>query len=97
MRGEPVRFISSASYLRIWLDNYPFKNNPVDLEKTAKGAIPLDLDGFRAMIKRAVERHNRRAENLEQQVQNMLETMLIDPEIHKEIACKWWTGIENCN
>jgi len=26
--------------------------------------VPLDYNGFRAMIKRAVERHNRRAEKL---------------------------------
>jgi hypothetical protein len=69
MRGEPVRFISSASYLRIWLDSHPFRNDPeaplwVDLEKTARGAVPLDYSGFRAMIQRAVERHNKRAERL---------------------------------
>src|SRR3990170_6417326 len=45
MRGEPVRFVSSASYLRIWLDNHPFKNDPeapvwIDLEKTAYGPVP---------------------------------------------------------
>ncbi|CAG0951892.1 hypothetical protein METP3_00263 [Methanosarcinales archaeon] len=69
MRGEPVRFISSASYLHIWLDNHPFKNNPeaplwIDLEKTAHGPFPLDYHGFRAMIKRTVERHNKRSDNL---------------------------------
>src|SRR5665811_480110 len=69
MRGEPVRFVSSSSYLHIWLDNHPFKTNPeaplwIDLEKTAKGPIPLDYSGFRAMIFRTVERHNKRAENL---------------------------------
>ncbi len=69
MRGEPVRFISSSSYLHIWLDNHPFRNNPeaplwIDLEKTAQGPIPLDYSGFRAMILRTVERHNKRAENL---------------------------------
>ncbi len=70
MRGEPVRFISSASYLHIWLDNHPFKNNPeaplwIDLEKTAHGPFPLDYHGFRAMIKRTVERHNKRSANLD--------------------------------
>ena len=70
MRGEPVRFVSSASYLRIWLDNHPFKNDPeapvwIDLEKTACGPIPIDYNGFRAMILRTVDRHNRRAEKLE--------------------------------
>jgi hypothetical protein len=69
MRGEPVRFISSASYLRIWLDSHPFRNDPeaplwIDLEKTAHGAFALDYSGFRAMILRAVERHNKRAEKL---------------------------------
>lgn len=69
MRGEPVRFVSSASHLHIWLDNHPFKNDPeaplwIDLEKTAYGAFPLDYNGFRAMIRRAVERHNKRAETL---------------------------------
>jgi integrase len=69
MRGEPVRFISSASYLHIWLDNHPFRNNPeaplwIDLEKTAYGPVPLDYNGFRAMILRTVERHNKRAANL---------------------------------
>jgi integrase/recombinase XerD len=62
MRGEPVRFVSSASYLHIWLDNHPFKNNPeaplwIDLEKTSQGPVPLDYNGFRALIKRTVERH----------------------------------------
>ncbi len=69
MRGEPVRFISSVSYLHIWLDSHPFRNDSeaplwIDLEKTTKGAVPLDYNGFRAMIKRAVERHNKRAERL---------------------------------
>jgi integrase/recombinase XerD len=69
MRGEPVRFVSSASYLHIWLDNHPFKNNPeaplwIDLEKTSQGPVPLDYNGFRALIKRTVERHNKRAEKL---------------------------------
>ncbi len=69
MRGEPVRFVSSASYLHVWLDNHPFKNNPeaplwIDLEKTARGPVPLDYNGFRAMILRTVERHNKRAERL---------------------------------
>lgn len=69
MRDEPVRFISSSSYLHIWLDSHPFKNNPesplwIDLEKTAQGPVPLDYNGFRAMIKRTVERHNKRAEKL---------------------------------
>ncbi len=69
MRGEPVRFVSSASYLHIWLDNHPFKNNPeaplwIDLGKTAKGPVPLDYNGFRAVILRTVERHNKRAEKL---------------------------------
>ncbi len=69
MKGEPVRFISSVSYLHIWLDNHPFRNNPeaplwIDLEKTAKGPVPLDYHGFRAMIKRTVERHNKRADML---------------------------------
>jgi integrase/recombinase XerD len=64
MRCEPVRFISSASYLRIWLDSHPFKNDPeaplwVDLEKTAYGPVPLDYNGFRAIIRRAVERQLR--------------------------------------
>jgi integrase/recombinase XerD len=67
MRGEPVRFISSASFLHLWLDNHPFKNNPeaplwIDLEKTATGPVPLDYNGFRAIILRTVERHNKRAE-----------------------------------
>ena len=69
MRGEPVRFFSSASCLRIWLDNHPFKNDPeapvwIDLEKTAYGPVPIDYNGFRAMILRTVDRHNRRAEKL---------------------------------
>jgi integrase/recombinase XerD len=67
MRDEPVRFITSASYLHIWLDNHPFRNNPeaplwIDLEKTANGPVPLLYHGFRAMIKRTVERHNKRAD-----------------------------------
>jgi hypothetical protein len=69
MRGEPVRFVSSSSYLHVWLDNHPFKTNPeaplwIDLEKTANGPVPLDYNGFRAMIFRTVERHNKRAERL---------------------------------
>jgi len=69
MRGEPVRFVTSSSYLHVWLDNHPFKTNPeaplwIDLEKTAKGPVPLDYNGFRAMILRTVERHNKRAERL---------------------------------
>jgi len=69
MRGEPVRYISSVSYLHVWLENHPFKTNPeaplwIDLGKTAKGPVPLDYSGFRALILRTVERHNKRAENL---------------------------------
>jgi integrase/recombinase XerD len=70
MRGEPVRFVSSASYLHFWLDNHPFRDEPeaplwIDLEKTAYGAYPLDYNGFRAMIKRTVDRHNKRAERFD--------------------------------
>jgi hypothetical protein len=55
--------------LHIWLDNHPFKTNPeaplwIDLGKTAKGPVPLDYSGFRAVILRTVERHNKRAEKL---------------------------------
>ncbi|TRZ89657.1 MAG: hypothetical protein D4R88_05020 [Methanosarcinales archaeon] len=69
MRGEPVRFVSSSSYLHVWLDNHPFKTDPeaplwIDLGKTAKGPVPLDYNGFRAVILRTVERHNKRAEIL---------------------------------
>ncbi len=33
MREKPVRFTDSASYLHIWLDSQPFKNNPEVFQK----------------------------------------------------------------
>ncbi len=66
MKGEPVRLISSASYLRDWREAHPFKNNPeaplwIDFEKLEKPS-PLLYGAFRRMIHRTIKRHNRRAE-----------------------------------
>jgi hypothetical protein len=62
-RGEPVRYLTSSMYLRQWVDNHPFKDNPeaplwIDLSKFPD-CVPLDYSGFRAIIKRLIERHNR--------------------------------------
>ncbi|MFH1774717.1 MAG: hypothetical protein ABH874_07155 [Methanobacteriota archaeon] len=66
MKGEPTRLISSASYLRDWLEAHPFKHDPeaplwINLERLPK-CEALDYAGFRSMIRRTVKRHNTRAE-----------------------------------
>ncbi|MDP2767768.1 MAG: hypothetical protein Q8O41_10050 [Candidatus Methanoperedens sp.] len=65
-KGEPVRYIASTIYLRQWLEKHPFKNDPeaplwIDMTKLPK-CIPLNYDGFKAIIQRIVERHNRNAQ-----------------------------------
>jgi len=65
-RGEPVRYITSAMYLHQWIDNHPFKDNPesplwIDLTKLPN-CEHLDYDGFRFLIVRLIERHNKKAE-----------------------------------
>jgi len=65
MHNEPVRLVSSASYLRQWIDVHPFKDNPeaplwINLEKLPE-MVALDYNGFRAMINRTVKRHNKLA------------------------------------
>lgn len=66
MKGEGVRLITSASYLRDWLESHPFKENKeaplwVNLSRLPY-CEPLDYEGFRRMIQRTVERHNTKAE-----------------------------------
>jgi ribosomal protein L40E len=61
-RGEPVRYMTSAMYLRQWLDAHPFKDNPeaplwINLIELPK-CVPLDYDGFRFIIYRLIKRHN---------------------------------------
>jgi len=65
MHNEPVRLVSSASYLRQWIDMHPFKDNPeaplwINLEKLPE-MVALNYNGFRAMISRTVKRHNKLA------------------------------------
>lgn len=65
MKGEPIRLISSASYLRDWIDSHPFKNDPeaplwVNLLST--GPDPIYYDTILMIVRRAVARHNSRAE-----------------------------------
>ncbi len=66
MKGEPIRLISSASYLRDWYESHPFKHDPeaplwINLERLPE-CEALDYEGFCSMIQRTVKRHNRRAE-----------------------------------
>ncbi len=68
MKGEPVRLISSASYLRDWIEAHPFNYDPeaplwINLQRLPK-CEALDYQGFRNMIRRTVKRHNRKAEAL---------------------------------
>ena len=65
-KGEPVRYIASTIYLRQWLEKHPFKNDPeaplwVDMTKLPR-CIPLNYHGFKAIIRRLIERHNRNAQ-----------------------------------
>ena len=65
MRGEPVRLTWSTSYLREWIEVHPFKNDPesplwVKLNKTKPE--PLEYADFRAIVRRAIKRHNQLAE-----------------------------------
>ena len=65
MRNEPVRLVSSASYLRQWINVHPFRDNPeaplwINLEKLPE-MVAMNYDGFRAMIHRTVQRHNKLA------------------------------------
>ncbi len=65
MRGETVRLTWSTSYLREWIEVHPFKNDPesplwVKLNKTKPE--PLEYDDFRAIVRRAIRRHNRLAD-----------------------------------
>ncbi|MFH1773743.1 MAG: hypothetical protein ABH874_02145 [Methanobacteriota archaeon] len=66
MKGEPVRLISSASYLRDWLEAHPFKHDQeaplwVDLGRIDEPR-PILYDALRRMIYRTIRRHNRKAE-----------------------------------
>ncbi len=65
-RGEPVRYVTSAMYLRQWLEAHPFKNNSeaplwINLQKLPE-CKALDYDGFRMIIRRLIDRHNQLAE-----------------------------------
>ncbi len=65
-RGEPVRYITSAMYLRQWLEVHPFKDNleaPLWINlQILPECKALDYPGFRMIIKRLIDRHNRLAE-----------------------------------
>jgi hypothetical protein len=66
MEGEPVRLIEATPFLRNWIENHPFKGNPdaplwIDLHYTDR-PVPLKYASFRAILKRATDRHNRKAE-----------------------------------
>jgi hypothetical protein len=66
MNGEPVRLIDAAPFIRNWLENHPFRDDPeaplwVDLHYTDR-PVPLSYAGFRAIIRRATDRHNKKAE-----------------------------------
>jgi integrase/recombinase XerD len=80
-RGEPVRYITSAMYLRQWLEVHPFKNDPeaplwVNLQILPE-CKALDYPGFRMIIKRLTDRHNRLAEkNGEQKIAKNISTHL---------------------
>jgi len=65
-KGEPVRYIASTIYLRQWLEKHPFKNDPeaplwIDMTKLPR-CVPLNYHGFKAIIHRLIERHNRNAQ-----------------------------------
>ena len=65
-RGEPVRLVWSAKFLKRWLDVHPFANNPdaplwVDLN-CKDYPKPITYWGFRKIIERAIKRHNKKAE-----------------------------------
>lgn len=64
-RGEPVRYITSAVYLRHWLEVHPFRNDPeapvwIDLTKLPAQAA-LSYDGVRRLIYRLIVKHNKQA------------------------------------
>ncbi len=64
MKGEPVQLVWSASYLREWWESHPFRDNPeapLWVQLTKDTPVPLDYGGFRRMIIRTVDRHNKRA------------------------------------
>lgn len=66
-RGEPVRVIWSAGYLREWLEAHPFGDDPdaplwVSLSGGG-GRSPLTHTAFRNIVVRARDRHNANAED----------------------------------
>ncbi len=69
MSNDPVRLVASASYLRLWIDAHPFKDNPeapvwLDMHKVKKGlAVHMNYCAIRALIIRMVRRHNETAES----------------------------------
>jgi integrase/recombinase XerD len=64
-RGEPVRYITSATHLRHWMDVHPFRDNPeaplwIDLTKLPD-CQPLSYYALRRMLIRLIRRHNKGA------------------------------------
>jgi len=65
-RGEPVRLVWSAKFLKRWIDKHPFRqnNSPLWIDLNCKTyPKPLSYWGFRKIIERAVKRHNTKAGN----------------------------------
>lgn len=65
MQGEPVRLITSAPYLKAWLEVHPLKDNPkaplwVNLRPSKR--IEMDYPGMNKALKKSVKVHNKLAE-----------------------------------
>ena len=65
-RGEPVRLVWSAKFLKRWLDVHPFNDDqdaPIWIDLNCKDyPKPITYNGFRKIIQRAIKRHNKKAE-----------------------------------